>query len=154
MSRQTMARRALDRRVRSLQGDPGANPMRGWIRAVREALGMTAEQLGRRLGVSRQAVLSFERSEFDGRIQVSSLRRVAEALDCHLVYAFVPNTSLDDVVQQQARRIAAAELARVDQTMLLEAQRVGDDEAADLLEARVAQLIDDRHLWDRDPVLP
>jgi len=146
-----LARRVLDRRLRGLRGeeaDATARPAGGWIRAVREALGMTTEQLGRRLGLTRQAVLFLERSELDDGIRLSSLRRAAEALDCHLLYAFVPNTSLEESVQKQAMRVAAAELDRVDQTMLLEAQRVDDDEASQQLRERATALVGNRRLWD------
>src|SRR5215813_8399297 len=70
-------------------------PVKGWIRAVREALGMTAEQLGRRLGVKQSSVVALEQSEAKGSIELATLRRVAEALDCTLVYALVPNKPLE-----------------------------------------------------------
>jgi len=148
-----LARRVLDRRLHGLRGqaaEAAARPAGGWIRAVREALGMSAGQLGRRVGTTRQAVLSLERSELDDGIRLSSLRRAAEAMDCHLVYAFVPNTSLEESVQQQATRVAAAELGRVNQTMLLEAQEVDDDEASQQLRERTTALVGNRRLWDSD----
>lgn len=142
------ARHALDRRTAGLQDQSGlARPAGGWVRAVREALGMSTEQLGRRLGISRQAVSLLERSELEETVRLASLRRAAEALDCALVYAFVPNTSLEDTVQRQARRVAGAEFARVDQTMLLEAQRVEAADADDLVEARATELVDSPELW-------
>ena len=145
------ARQALDRRVAGLQNNQGlARPAGGWIRAVREALGMSADQLARRLGTTRQAVSSLESAELHGGIKLTSLRRAAEAMNCELVYAFVPNTTLDDAVREQARRVVSAELARVDQTMLLEAQRVEGAAAADLLNDRAAAVIDSRRLWDDD----
>jgi predicted DNA-binding mobile mystery protein A len=122
----------------------------GWIRAVRQALGMSTVQLGRRLGVTRQTVLSLERLELDDGIRLSSLRRAAEAMDCHLVYAFVPHASLEDSVQRQATRVAAAELGRVNQTMLLEAQGVDDDEADQQLRERAQTLVGHRRLWAGD----
>jgi predicted DNA-binding mobile mystery protein A len=111
---------------------------------------MSADQLARRLGTTRQAALRLERTELEGGIRLSSLRRAAEALDCQLVYAFVPNSTLEEAVQRQARRVVGAELARVDQTMLLEAQRVEGDGAADLLNDLAAAVIDSRRLWDDD----
>jgi predicted DNA-binding mobile mystery protein A len=98
--------------------------------------------------MTRQAVLSLERSELDDGIRLSSLRRVAEAMDCHLVYAFVPDTSLEESVQEQAMRVARAELGRVGQTMLLEAQRVDDEESGQQLRERAAALVGNRRLWD------
>jgi predicted DNA-binding mobile mystery protein A len=146
-----LARRVLDRRLRGLRDEQAlatTRPAGGWIRAVRQALEMSTEQLGKRLGMTRQAVLSLERSELDDGIRLSSLRRVAEAMDCHLVYAFVPDTSLEESVQEQAMRVARAELGRVGQTMLLEAQRVDDEESGQQLRERAAALVGNRRLWD------
>jgi predicted DNA-binding mobile mystery protein A len=144
------ARRRLDERLRPLKpADRYAVPPNGWIRAVREALAMTGVQFARRLGVSPQSVDALERSEATGVVKVATLRRAAEALDCRLVYALVPNTSLDETVRDRARAIARHDLARVDLTMKLEAQQT--DEAD--LEARIEDYIRDhvrpRDLWSR-----
>ena len=149
MNRQAKkARQALDRRTRGLRDHTGlARPAGGWIKAVREALGMSAEMVGHRLGTTRQAVLRLERSEVDEGIRLSSLRRAAEALDCQLVYALVPNSTLEETVLREARRVAEAEFERLDQTMLLEAQRVEGPAANDLVAARMDELIDTRRLW-------
>jgi predicted DNA-binding mobile mystery protein A len=147
-----IARRVLDRRLRGLrnQEEAMARPAGGWIRAVRQALGMSTDQLGERLGTTRQAVLSLESSELHDGIRLSSLRRAAEAMDCRLVYAFVPHISLEQSVQQQAMRVAAAESGRVDQTMLLEDQRLDEEEARQQLQERAADLVGHRRLWDGD----
>jgi len=99
-------------------------PVKGWIRAVREALGMTAEQLGRRLGVKQSSVVLLEQSEAKGSIELATLRRVAEALDCTLVYAFVPKQSLEETVRARARKFIRRRLAPVEHSMLLEDQQV------------------------------
>src|SRR5450432_2560904 len=65
-------------------------PLRGWIKAVREALGITTAQLAKRLGMKQPSVVAIERSEAKSTIELATLRRVAEALDCTLVYASVP----------------------------------------------------------------
>lgn len=77
-------------------------PVKGWISALRQALGMTAEQLGRRLGVKQSSVILLEQSEAKGSIELATLRRAAEALDCTLVYAFVPKKSLEETVRARA----------------------------------------------------
>lgn len=99
-------------------------PVKGWIKAVREALGMTAEQLGRRLGVKQPSVIQMEQSEAKGSIELATLRRVAEALDCTLVYAFVPKQSLEEAVRARARKFIRRRLAPVEHSMLLEDQKV------------------------------
>lgn len=78
-------------------------PHPGWIRAIRDAIGMTGPQLARRLGITAQGLVSVERSEAQGRIQLNTLRRAAEAMDCVLVYALVPKTSLKAMVDHRAR---------------------------------------------------
>jgi predicted DNA-binding mobile mystery protein A len=147
-----MARRALDQRTSLLsEAITLAQPAGGWIRSVREALGMSATQFAQRLGVARQTAQEQEQNEIDDSIGLSNLRRAAGALDCQLVYVFVPKTSLEDSVRTQARKIARAELSRVDQTMLLEGQRVGGPEAEERLAERVEELIGSRQLWNSMP---
>jgi len=117
------------------------------MRAVRDALGMTGVQLARRLGVRPQTVDTLEKSEVSGSIQLATLRRVAAALDCTLVYALVPNDSLEGAVTTRARRIALRELERVAHTMKLEAQDTGDGDREERI-ADYVHSLDDRRLWD------
>jgi len=81
-------------------------PERGWVREIREALGMTSRQLAARMGCSQPAVVQLERSERKGGIRLETLERCAAALDCDLVYGLVPRTSLDDTVRTRARDLA------------------------------------------------
>ena len=103
-----------------------ARPSRGWIRAIREALGMTTGQLAKRLGVQQPRVIVLERCEADGNITMKSLERAAEALGCRLVYALVPEKPLADTIRQRASLIAERQLASIEQTMRLKAQGVTD----------------------------
>jgi predicted DNA-binding mobile mystery protein A len=119
-------------------------PPKGWIRAIRDALGMSGVQLAKRLKVSPQTVEAMEKSEAAGTIQLNTLKRAAEALDCTLVYALIPKTSLENTVRNRARQIATAALARVSHTMKLEDQDTGPGEP----EARIEDYI--RHIKDRD----
>ena len=68
-----------------------AVPVKGWIKAIRDSLGMTAAQLANRMGISQSTLTAMEKAEARGAIQLSSLRRAAEAMNCTLVYALVPN---------------------------------------------------------------
>ena len=122
-------------------------PPKGWVRAIRDAIGMTGTQLARRLGMTAQAVVSLERSEANGKIQLDTLRRAAEAMDCVLVYALVPRSSLTEMVDHRARELALQALLRVSHSMALEDQTVDRD-----LENRTQTYIDtalrDRDLWE------
>ena len=90
-------RRALEQRVAPLrQSADQAPPIGGWIRATREALGMSATRFAARCGITRQAAQQSEQNEVNGTIRLATLQRSAEALGCRLVYAFVPDGSLDE----------------------------------------------------------
>lgn len=145
------ARLHLDRRSAAFK--PGARfmmPPKGWIRAVRDALGMSAVQLGRRMGVKPQTIADIERSETHGTIQLKTLRRVAEALDCTLVYALVPNRPLESMVEDRARAIARRDLDRIAHSMDLEAQGLSPKERDEQIERYVRDHVRERDLWD-DP---
>jgi predicted DNA-binding mobile mystery protein A len=84
-------------------------PRGGWVRAIREALGMTQAQLGARAGISRQSVQDFERAEADRRITLDSLDRLARAMGCRVAYALVPEGgTLDDLRERRADALAEA----------------------------------------------
>ena len=89
--------RHLDKRFVALRPLARAQrPPKGWLRAVRDALGMTTAQLGKRLGVSQPRIVELEQSEVSGRVTLNTLQRAAEALGCRLVYALVPDRPLSD----------------------------------------------------------
>jgi predicted DNA-binding mobile mystery protein A len=68
----------------------GVNRPEGWMRAVRQAIGLPVVELARRMGVAESQVFRLEESEQEGRVRVATLRRAAEAMGCELVYALVP----------------------------------------------------------------
>ena len=70
--------------------DMVARPPRGWIRFIREALGMSSKSLASRVGVSPTTMSETEKAEFEEGITLKRLRRVAESMDCDLVYYFLP----------------------------------------------------------------
>src|ERR1700733_2845339 len=97
------SRSHLDERFREL--GPARRytpPVRGWIKAVRAALGMSTAQLAKRLGIKQPSLVALEQSEAKGTIQLDTLRRVAEALDCTVIYALVPNKPLEKMVRDRA----------------------------------------------------
>ncbi|MEI6113751.1 MAG: mobile mystery protein A [Burkholderiales bacterium] len=101
-------------------------PSRGWLKEIREALGMTERQQAARLGVTGSAVHKSEQSEADERITLGQLRRMADSLGCDLVYAVVPRKPLEEVVQGRATQLAIEEVHGVAHTMGLEDQRPTD----------------------------
>src|ERR1700734_2079114 len=119
------SRSKLDERFKELgPAKRYASPVRGWIKAIRQALGMSTAQLANRLGIKQPSLVELEQSEAKGSIELATLRRVAEALDCTLVYALVPNKPLDAMVRNRARTFARRRRELVEHSMLLEDQRV------------------------------
>jgi len=147
---QQLARRQLDLRNEQLRKVPAevfARPQAGWIRAVRDALGMSTRDMGARLGVTSMAISKLEASERAGAIGLDTLTRAADALGCDVVYALVPRVPLDQRVRLQAETVARAELGPVATTMALEDQSVDAQATQSLVEDRIAELIDSRGLW-------
>ena len=123
-------------------------PARGWIRAIRDALGMNSRQLAARMGQSQSAVTQLEQSEVSGSARLESLRRAAAALNCDLVYAFVPRTSLDQIVRDKARDLAKHDLAAINRSMQLEDQGLSEAQLDERIDEYAARLIEERGLWD------
>jgi predicted DNA-binding mobile mystery protein A len=143
------ARQRLDERLRPLQPvDRFRPPPKGWVRAIRDALGMSGVQFASRLKIRPQSVEALEHSEATGTIQLKTLRRVAEMLDCTIVYALVPKSSLEDAVRARARKIALRDLGRVAHTMKLEAQETGDANLEARIEAYIRDQLNERGLWN------
>ena len=142
------SRESLDARFSALR--PTADlrpPVRGWIKAIREALGMSAAQLARRMKIKQPSVVAIEQSEIKGTIQLATLRRAAAALNCTLVYALIPNDSLETTVREQARRVARRRLRSVEHSMSLEDQSVPAREFESRIDA-LARDLSPRALWD------
>ena len=125
-------------------------PRKGWIATVRQTLGMGLTQLARRLGMNPSAVQRLEERELAGTITLATLSRVAEAMDSRLVYAIVPNQSLQSVVERQMRKVAGERVARVGHTMDLEAQGVDEQERSRQESTLMHRMASEwpRNLWD------
>jgi predicted DNA-binding mobile mystery protein A len=114
----------MDRSLEPFAGTPSVRrPQRGWLRAVREALGITIREVARKMRKTPQTVASFEKSEAANRITLQTLQHYAEAMDCELVYAIVPKAgSLGQLAEKRARHTAERDVRAVEHTMALEDQ--------------------------------
>jgi len=126
------------------------SPMRGWLRAIRDALGMSGPQMARRMSVTKQRISLMEKAEVNGSATLNSMRQAAEALDCQFVYAVVPRDSLNATVERQARKKAEKEQAYTSHSMLLEDQMPSLEERQAALDATVADMVRQmpKNLWD------
>ncbi|SRR5713101_7343443 len=124
----------------SLAGFEGARrtirPHRGWLRAIRQALGLSLDEVASNLETNRQSVLKFEKAEAMDRITLRSLKRVAEAMSCELVYAIVPkkgsivDLAQNDGISKRTRDEITNRVHSVEHTMALEDQATGNAEQA------------------------
>src|SRR4029077_334775 len=142
----------LDRRFAELKRlGRVTRPSRGWIRAIREALGMTTGQLAKRLKVQQPRVIELEKGEAGGKITVQSLERAGEALGFRLVYILIPHHPLPETTEQRAKEFAERQLASVEQSMRLEAQGITNEPARRKAKQRIADELLRRpaRLWDQ-----
>ncbi|MDH5379093.1 MAG: mobile mystery protein A, partial [Gammaproteobacteria bacterium] len=125
-------------------------PKEGWIRTLRKALGMSSPQLASRLAMSKSQASQMERMEMEDRITLKQLRRVASALDCDLVYALVPKTSIEEIVRDRARIKATSLVRKADVQMRLEAQELSEEKLKEQIQYEVERLMREmpRDLWE------
>ena len=125
-------------------------PAKGWIRAIRDALGMNGRQLADRLSEHRSRTTQIEQQEMSGSLTLKTIRRVADALDCVFVYCLVPRTSLEEIVRNQAKQIALKRLARASHTMGLQNQALGKKENKEILSNMIEEIMNEppSNLWD------
>lgn len=125
------------------------SPRGGWVRAIREALGMSAKQLGTRVHVTRQTIENLERSEANGKITLESLNKLAAPLGCRVVYALVPQKPLEETQRDRAREIAESLMKPVAHSMKLEAQAIGEREEQRQRERMIQGLLqgNPKKLW-------
>ena len=123
----------------------------GWIKAIREALGMSTSQLGKRVGIDQSRISRLENSEVDGNIKLSSLQNIARGLEMEFVYGFVPRASLEDMVRDQARKIAMERMKRLNHTMALELQELSDEDKKSALKDMVDKILIDnpKDFWNK-----
>ena len=126
-------------------------PIKGWIRAIRDALGMNMRQFAQRLGVSKSRIPRIEQDEITGSLTLKTMNRVADKLDCVFVYGFVPRTSLENTVREQASIVAKRRMNRLLHTMNLEAQGLSSQDAKKTFNNMVDEIIDmPSILWEED----
>jgi predicted DNA-binding mobile mystery protein A len=145
-----LRRRQLDEGLAVLRGV--SRPPRGYIREIRDALEMSSYQLADRMGVSQSTVMDMEASERNGTITIKSLERAATTLGCKLVYALVPDDSLEQIVTKQAKLRARELSSSVFRTMALEQQATATSDQDSLIDELADDLLrkGKRELWKRD----
>ena len=126
-------------------------PPIGWIKAIRNGIGMSMEQLGRKLSITKQGVMEIEKREKEGAITIKSMQEIAKAIDMQFVYGFVPVAgSLDQMIEMRALEIAKTIVLRTSTTMKLEDQVNSKERIEKAIKERAAEIINKtpKILWD------
>ncbi|MDA3793156.1 MAG: mobile mystery protein A [Elusimicrobia bacterium] len=125
-------------------------PFRGWIRSIRQSLGMNTRQLAERIDVKRQRVSEIEKEEVKGNLTVETLRKTAEAMGCKFVYALIPATTLENIVRRQAELVVEKRMKRVSHSMALEKQELSLKEKQKAVDDAVEKILHDDpgSIWD------
>ena len=142
------ARHALDAKIATFASMESAPPPKGWVRAIRDALGMSTRDLADRLETAQPSVVALEASERAGTIRLETLERAAVAMGCELIYAIRPRDGghLEQLVRERAGVVALRDLGPVEHTMALEGQSVRFTEMV-ALQKDIDALIDSSGLW-------
>lgn len=145
-----LARKQLERRLAPLRAMELSTPPKGWLKAIRESLGMSARQLAVRMGVGASRIPVIEGAEITGATTLKTLRQAAVAMNCAFVYAFVPIEPLDDILRDRAMQKAREDISRLDHTMRLENQALLKSDLEAERRRMVEQIVAGslRGLWD------
>jgi predicted DNA-binding mobile mystery protein A len=126
-------------------------PPIGWIKAIRNGIGMSMEQLGKKLSITKQAVMDIEKREKEGAVTLKAMQELAKAMDMQFVYGFIPNAgSLDQMIEKRALEIAKTIVQRTSSTMKLEDQENSKERIEKAIKERAAEIINKtpKILWD------
>jgi len=147
-----LIRKQLDKKLMKLKSLQKLEmPPNGWIHAIRAGLGMTLEELGNRVGLDKSRVYRIEQAEVNGNVKLSTLKKMADGLGVKFVYGFVPEQDLEEIVHEQARKIATKRLSRVDHSMKLELQGVSDEEQKEALKDLTEEIMieEPKNFWSQ-----
>jgi predicted DNA-binding mobile mystery protein A len=135
-----LLREQLDRKLKSQFATLYSD--KGWIKLIREALGMSAQQ---------SRISRLENAEIDGDLKLSSLKKIADGLNMQFVYGFVPREGLETMVRDQAQKIARKRMGKVNHTMRLEDQELSQEEQLKSFEDLVQKILieNPKDFWDQ-----
>ena len=146
-----LAREQLDETINNFKSLKAISvPRKGWIRAIRDTLGMTGYQLAKRLDVYQQRVARIEQDEVQGKVTLNTMHNVAEAMGCVFVYGIIPQDNLEEIVKRQAEKVARKRMSRSNQMMRLEKQELSKEEKAKAMQNLIDEIVETmpKSLWD------
>lgn len=152
MKKQKLILEQVDRKIDLLKkAEELSIPSSGWVKAIRQALGMSLRQLGSKMGITAQSVKEIEERELNETISIKVLRQFANALNLKLVYGFIPqNKSLEAMIESKAYEIAATIVSRTSITMKLEDQENSAKRIKKAIDEKASEIKLEmpKYLWD------
>ncbi len=149
--RRLLRRQQLDRQLVPLHAVVTPAPTGGWVKAIRQSLGMSLETLAHRVGVaSKSTIHQIERAEVDETISVKRLRATADALGCDLAVIFLPRVPLTQMVEERVREKAVLRLSRIGHSMAMEAQAVSIRQLEEMIDQAAKEILEtgEATLWE------
>jgi predicted DNA-binding mobile mystery protein A len=141
-----------DRKILNLKkSDNLIVPSSGWVFSIRQALGMTLRQLGKKMGMTPQSVKEIEDRELNGTVSLKVLRQFGQSLDMKLIYGFVPQSgSLENFIEKRAYELAEEIVNRTSVTMILEDQENNPERIQKAIKEKAEELKLEmpKILWD------
>lgn len=125
-------------------------PTKGWIHAIRQALGLTTTQLAQKVGVHQTRISRIEDDEIEGALTLRTMKEVASAMNCDFVYSIVPRQPIQTMLNEQAHKIAQKQLKYVLDNMALEGQTPTAASIDAERQRLIAELLagNPKHLWE------
>lgn len=146
-------RRQLDNKLAVLKNFASfGTPQGGWIKTIRESLGLSSRQLGKKAGIDQSRISRLENAETNGNLTLSSLHKIAKGLGMRFVYGFVPERTLEEMVNARAEAIAQKRMKRLDTTMRLEKQGLSGEEQKKALKDMIEKILIEqpKGFWDEN----
>ena len=143
----SLAMSQIDRRLNHLRSVQKHSLVSGgWIKYIRKALGLTLAELSKLIGLSPVTISQAEKREVEGKVTLTTLRKFANAMDCDLVYSFVPKKSVAETIKFKAREKAIIRLKEAGLHMKLEDQKV-EGNWEERIERLANELIKSGDVW-------
>ena len=126
-------------------------PEIGWVKTIRTGLGISLEQLGDKLEITKQSAQNLEKREALGSATINAMKEAGQAMDMKFVYGYIPvDGTLEALIEKKAKKLATEIVMRTSATMRLENQENSPQRIKDAIEERTKELIDEmpKILWD------
>ncbi|MCP3659536.1 MAG: mobile mystery protein A [Bacteroidetes bacterium] len=126
-------------------------PKSGWIYNIRMAINMSLSQLGKKLKMTPQGIRELEQRELNKSITISSLEKIARALDMNFIYGFIPKEgSIKKKLDNRIKKKAIDIVSRTSRMMELEDQKNKQKRINSAIQEKIIEFNHKipKHLWD------